>query len=322
MHKTFIKLKKIISIILFNIIAIVTLWFISDVCLYITSLKLNNQLSFQNLKKFYKKPNNPYYVNDFFCIDNNSEYRSRKPVGLQYKSPPILLFGCSYAYGSYLGDNQNFGHKLSNQIQVPVFNRAIPGCSLQHMYYQTTTLEFYKSVLKCDTVVYVIISDHFRRMLGEVFNIYENSFYMHYKYKNRIFIMDNYKDFFAIFYKYNYTLRAIRKIYYYFYLKNPKNYDKITDEALAYFIKTRENLENHWHNKINFVVLFYGSCIYENILMNKLKENKFIIISTNDLTKEDIYSRKYKFSDNHPNEAAWDLLTPLFVQKMKQEKVF
>ncbi|MBQ2644254.1 hypothetical protein IJG14_01610 [bacterium] len=319
------KLIKFIKIFLFNIIAIGILWVLSDICLYITSLKMDDELSITNLKKFYKKPlSHIYIIEYFFDIKNNIEenfFLARKPDGIVYKTSPILLFGCSYAYGLFLNYNQTFSYKLANQIKRPVYNRAIPGFGLQQMHYQTTTDEFYKSVPKCDTVISVIISDHFRRMLGEPFHIYDAYLLLHYKYKDDHFIMDNYDKPLVIFYKHNYTLRAIRKIYNYYYLHNPKNFDKITDEALAYFIKTRENLENHWHNKIKFVVFFYRPYMYEDILMKKLRNNNFYAISSKDLTPENLFNSTF-IDHEHPNEAAWDLLTPLFVEKMKQEKVF
>ncbi|MBQ2644256.1 hypothetical protein IJG14_01620, partial [bacterium] len=320
MNKKNNKLRKITTIIIFNIIAICLLWFLSDICLYITSLKLNNQLSFQNLKKFYTKPYNPIKsINYFFDIQNNNSdenvFRTRKPYGLIYKAHPILLFGCSYAYGLNLNYNQIFSYKLSQQTKRPVYNRAMPGQSFQFMYYQTTTDEFYKSVPPSDTIFYILLDDHLRRMFGETFFIFEPRFYMHYKYKDYNFKINNFNEPFVIFYKYNYTLRAIRKLYNSFYLNNSKNYDKITDEALAYFIKTRENLQNHWHKNFKFIIFIYQPNIhYDNLRLNlisKLLNNGFIVVKTDDLTKEDLYSKKYRLIDNHPNEAAWDLLTPL-----------
>ncbi|MBQ2645037.1 hypothetical protein IJG14_05655 [bacterium] len=327
MNKNNSKFKKIISIIFFNLIAIIALWIISDVCIYITSLKLNNQLSFQNLKDFYKKPTIP--INDMehlFLEDyqtNENMIKLRKPNGLQFKSSPILLFGCSFAFGHYLKYNQNFSYKLSNQLKRPVYNRSIPGSGIQQMYYQTTRDEFYKIVHPCNTVIHVFMDAHFKRMLGHDCFIHGISIFLHYKYKNGKLIMDNYNNPFVVFNKYNYTLRAIRRIYNEFYLKNPKNVDRITNEALSYFLKIRENLENSWHNKVKFIVLFYTPYMrHEQVLMNKLRENNFIVISTDDLTNEDLHSKKYKLPDEHPNEEAWDLLTPLFIEKMKQEKVF
>ena len=51
------------------------------------------------------------------------------------------------------------------------------------------------------------------------------------------------------------------------------------------------------------------------ILKTKLEKNGFITITSKDLTNEDLTSEKYSF-DNHPTEAAWDLLTPLLVEKL------
>ncbi|MBQ2645036.1 hypothetical protein IJG14_05650 [bacterium] len=297
-----------------------------------TNLKKYGQLSIANLKNFYTTPYNPIgSIDYFFDLKNNisdeNTYRARKPEGLVYKTSPILLFGCSFAYGHALSFNQTFSYKLANIIQRPIYNRAIAAGGFQHMYYQTTTEEFYKSIPPCEIVIYVFIVDHYRRMLGNPFFIHSNELYLHYKYKKGTFKLDDFNNPFTIFYKYNYTLRAIRKLYNSFYLNNNKNADKITDEAIAYFIKTRKNLQNHWHNKIKFVVFFYQP-YYMNYVptykfIYKLRQNGFYTITADNLTKEDLNNAKYKIqNDWHPNEAAWDLLTPLFIEKMKQEKIF
>ena len=49
----------------------------------------------------------------------------------------------------------------------------------------------------------------------------------------------------------------------------------------------------------------------------------FIVITNEELTQEFLhfFPSKYMQNDTHPNEAAWELLTPLFVRELKNKKV-
>ncbi len=48
-----------------------------------------------------------------------------------------------------------------------------------------------------------------------------------------------------------------------------------------------------------------------------LKENGFNVISAPEITNNKILSKKYAIPyDGHPNEEAWNLLTPLIAKKL------
>ncbi len=91
----------------------------------------------------------------------------------------------------------------------------------------------------------------------------------------------------------------------------------------AIFAETRKKLEAHYGKKVNFVVVFYGGGIkYKDILKQKLEDNNFKVLDTNDLTNEDIYSENYISSENfHPTEEAWNLLTPLIVNELNKNSL-
>ncbi len=236
----------------------------------------------------------------------------RLPEGLNYKNPPITIFGCSFAYGQFLDANQTFSHKLSKILQCPVYNRAIPAQSFQEMYYQSTNKSFYEQVPPSDTVIYIMISDHYRRSYVNTVGVTETYFLLHYKIKNGNLIYEKYDNPILNFFKSLYTVKLLNIKYFEHYINNPKNADKITDDTLLYFIKTRENLEAQWKNNIKFYVIFYADDIlYSDLLKEKLQSNGFKVIETKDLTDADLYDDFYLNKDNrHPSEAVWDLLTP------------
>ena len=95
--------------------------------------------------------------------------------------------------------------------------------------------------------------------------------------------------------------------------------DKITDEQLAYFLQTRENLEKRWGTKVNFTVIVYDNIPFEKKMVKKLKNNGFNVIQTRQLVKGDIRDPKFYLGPNngHPSETAWDIFTPLIAEKLK-----
>ena len=76
-------------------------------------------------------------------------------------------------------------------------------------------------------------------------------------------------------------------------------------------------MQKHWkHTKYVFVL--YDSLKDEEILLNMLKNDGFIILNLPKLTKENLLDEKYIFKkDYHPNEAAWNLITPIIVKELK-----
>ncbi len=99
------------------------------------------------------------------------------------------------------------------------------------------------------------------------------------------------------------------------YLKKKEKAENLTDIALLHIIKSKEELEKHWNNKINFLVIFYENLdiLYADMLKNKLEERGIKVIRTSDITQENLNSEKYLY-DNHPTEEAWNLLTPLIIK--------
>ena len=323
------KIKKIILIILINIILFLVAILISD---YLTFkedckafLKYNqNSVHTKTMKFQYFLINPPItYIDlkEYFNGEDNI-FNGRKPVGLEYKNKPIVIFGDSFAHGQYLNYNQNFGYKLSHKLKRPVYNRAIPGASLQHMFYQVSEKSaeyFYEQVPKTDTIYYIMINDHYLRMsIFSDFQPLSDNFYLRYTLKNDKLKKDNFNNIFLNLIKSSYTVRNFNCKYSDYYVSNHKNADALTDLALAYFKETRDCLEKKWNNKLKFNIILYryDKFYYKDLLKQKLVANDFNVIDTDDLTNENLMSEEYFMQDNyHPKEKAWDLLTPKIIKK-------
>lgn len=254
-------------------------------------------------------------VNFFDGTDNRT--RGRLPDGLQYDGVPIVIFGCSFAHGWGLNPNQTFSYKLADILKRPVYNRAVPGQSVQEMYYQSDKNIFYDTIKKSDTVIYVLYEDHYRRMYTKALNVLYPEVLLHYDIKNNDLIYENYLNPLKNLFNSLYTVKVLREKYTKYFINNPQNADKITNDTMLYFIKTRDNLENRWGDKVKFYVLFYGDILYSEKLKAKLRENNFIPWETKELTSENLFSSKYNSKEiSHPTEAAWDLLTPFVAERI------
>lgn len=313
------KFLKIFQILFVNFLFLIAILFISDFIIFNKYIK---QVQNPDIPvKFQYKLKHPFIhytdLNDYFNGESNI-WRGRAPDGTEYNGqPPIIVFGGSFAHGQYLNYDQTFSYKLAHILKRPVYNRAIPAGGFQHMYYQTLLDNFYKEVPPSDTVFFILIDDHYKRMLKNSINITDNYLYLRYSYKNGKLTQHKY-NILTNFLKSSYTFRLFYYTYINFIINNQKNADKITDMALAYFIESRKELEKHRNCKIKkFVVIFYTSWSYNELLREKLEKNGFIVLETRKLTDKDLNSPAYFMPENgHPKEAAWDLLTPLITAKI------
>ena len=323
------KILKIVSILTINFGLIVFALIVSDFLTYKwdsrTYYKFHPHTSkIPPFKYYLKNPVIPYTQLDDYFNGKDNIFNGRLPVGTEYKSNPILYFGDSYIHGQYLEPNQNFGYKLSHSLKRPVYNRAIPGSGFQHMYYQVSdenAKSFYEQVPPTDTIFYIMIHDHYLRMsIFSDFDALGGNMHLRYTIKDDELVKDDYNNPFLNFLKSSHTIRNYNLKYLEYNMHIPQSADKMTDSALKYFIETRNILEKKWNKKINFNVIFYDNfkISHQNILREKLKANGFKTLAVSDLTNEDLNSEKYLMQDNlHPTEAAWDLLTPLIVEKLE-----
>ena len=320
-------MKKILLLFVKITITLFIIFFICEL-----TLCISGRQRYKHERKMNNLPNltyklRPYIqysnINDLDCdikSNNNCAGKIRLPSGLEYKNrTPITVFGCSYAHGDILlKQNQIFSHKLAEILKRPVYNRALIGADFSWMYYQATNEDFYKKVPASDTVIYIMIQDHYRRMLNYKFDPCEDFFRLNYKFdiKNKTLTKNDYDNEFYNLLKSSYTISYLYSILVKYYINNKKNADKITDVVLYYFINTRAELEKHWNNKLNFIIVFYESdeIKYSKILRKKLTDNGFKVISTKEITNSNLCDSN-NMENGHPTEQVWDLLTPLIVKK-------
>ena len=207
-----------------------------------------------------------FAINLDTCFENEGKvmYGGRKPDGEEYKnsSSAITIFGCSFASGQFLDTHQTLSYKLAQAFKCPVHNRALPGKGLQHMYLQSTLYSFYKTVPPSDNVIYVMIDDHYRRMMLEYVDILDNYILHTYKNKGNKLEELNYQNPYRLLFNSSYIVKLIKNKYITNYINDYHNENEITDNTLCYFIETRNNLKKYWGKDFKFTVLFYDDIKY------------------------------------------------------------
>lgn len=317
-------MKKFLSILICNIILIIGILGLCEFLTYKYQAKIfyDTHPKIFPINKYSYEILYPLYLTDlrnYFNGQNNLFY-GRLPDGTEYKNKtPIILFGCSYAFGQHLNSNQTLSYKLAHNLKRPVFNRGISGGSFQHMYMQVMDNSFWEDIPKSDTVIYVMISDHYRRTMLRYFDILDHHILPHYLKKGNKLIKNNCNNKLLDFINSLYISKTLNHIYAENFTMNPQNADKLTDLALLYFTETRKELQKHWGEDFKFIILMYEdwNIMYKEELIKKLQDNGFIVICTKDITDEDLRIEKYQMQDNHhPTEAAWDLLLPELIKKI------
>ena len=130
------KILKLIKIVTVNILLIIL--FLSVVEIFLAYNKFCEYRKFYIKEKIatidelktifdfvfcrFKYPTESFYQTKFF----------RSPAGLEYKDKPsIVLFGCSYAYGQNLENEETLSYQLSRYLKRTVYNFALCGGGLQ-----------------------------------------------------------------------------------------------------------------------------------------------------------------------------------------------
>ena len=241
----------------------------------------------------------------------------RKIENKNSNKEPIIVFGCSYANGAGLKRDKTFSARLGQITKRPIYNRAMSGMGPQYTYYQVSNDKFYNIVPKPEYVIYVYIQSHIPRMyMGG--SGYLNR-YIYYKKNNSDYGKKLKRDYF----------REIFARPYLIYNLNIENKNKISENPTIkdlsllklYFLEIKKEMESRWGNDFKFVILLYEKESYINKIrpiFPELEKNGIEIIDINKLSNINFKKKEYQISDNnpHPNEKAWEEITPLVVNKL------
>ena len=257
-------------------------------------------------------------LSNFFTGEPN---KGRAPEGLEYKNKkPIVIFGCSYAYGFMLNREQTFSYKLSKLTKRPVYNRAYESWGSAHMLYQARSKDLYEQIPEPEYVIFLSMHDHFRRLYVMTFmsgDILSENFYLRYKEKNGELIQIKNTNKFLNIFKRLYIFQKLHHFYVYNYILKNEDYTNGYDFYFKQLSESKKEMQKHWKNT-KFVFILYDWIKDEDTLLDKLENDGYKIINLPKLVDEDLYSEKYVLEkDFHPNEEVWNLLTPIIIKELK-----
>ncbi len=245
---------------------------------------------------------------DFIKKYSSSTKVFRKPEGLQYKGKPILLYGCSFAYGEKLKQKDTFSAQLSKYIKRPVYNFAIKGHCIQHSLFLVRSEEHYKGFSEPEYVIYTYIPAHINRIMHT--NYFGNTAYLQYRVKNNHLVQINSP------FKYWHPT-VLHNIW--TEIKYDKYFDKDKKKRHMLLKLYFQELRTAFHKKYpksKFVILLYDyEPIDMNLMWNELVKEGFIVYKISELAGIDPCDDKYKNPPEvdmwrHPNRQAWEKIVP------------
>lgn len=238
----------------------------------------------------------------------------RNPQGLVYAKPPILIYGCSYAYGFALDEKETFGYKLSELTKRPVYNFAVSSKGLQDALFLMRNDE--KITPEPEYIFYVFINDHVRRMFVNC-NKIDNVKYLTYKNINGNLVQNT-----DLISDYSYLLRSLKNQTYYFLKGFFKK--QIFELTKLYFVSVKNEINKKYPNA-KFIVIDYENG-HENYLssqkIQELEKEGIEIISLSKVFDDKLKMNKYKNPKEldpfrHPNGKAWDIIVKYLSEKYK-----
>ena len=287
----------------------VLLIFLTDIIVYsIDYRNLNRQIFGLNQKSEkiglkelipYKKFKYNLYPKKY-GIKNLLQQKFREPLNTNSNLEPIYIFGCSYAYGTLLNNQENFGAVISKITNRPVYH----GWGIQHAIGLLENYDFSK-LKQPKYVIYVYITDHIRRLKLKWLNDnIDNSDYFRFSIKNGNFYVDS--SHFPSLYLY-------RKLHLYMYSKNLLE-EKCKEKnflLLEKYISRLNFLVNQKFPNSKFIFFVYDDWNFYD--WNRIQEKGLNIIEKKNLSKD---YEKYdkRLPDTHPSAEAWAYYTPLFVK--------
>lgn len=258
-------------------------------------------------------------------IDHDKFKSLRYHINGKNNQKSIIVFGCSFAEGAFLEDNETFEYQLAKATGRTVYNRGISGFGLAQMLWQTKSELFYEDIdEEPEYVIYIYISDHLRR-------IYEHKYghinvFLGYKKQNDQMVEDI-----------PLTLQLNRFHIVKNFMKNKvfpqylsfENSDENFDLIKNHFIESKKELQKRYPN-IKFIIIKHpfgtkGICpqdeyelwsTYSTNRWKELEDEGFIIHDLGKFYDIDFESDEYTVPDGHPNAKAWNVVVKKLVKDL------
>ncbi len=258
----------------------------------------------------------------------------RIKFGENYSKKPIVVLGCSYAYGHGLQKEDSFSYKLSNITKRPIYNFSECGIDgLDSILF--INVDNYENIKNTEYVIYIYMYDHINRYLAieRLYRNYENLFIdnedisLPNKIKKFIIKIPIFK-LIMIYYKETKILKKANILspsnlensskFLKFIMRFIYNKIKVNFPNAKFIIILYDEKIGYMYNPVNikFDLEMQKSKIWDELAQES--KGDIIIVRTEDVVGfyfDKNYKLKEDIADWHPNAKAWEVFTPLFAKK-------
>lgn len=318
------------KIILINILIIAFALMVTEFTSFMFAVHTQKKFAKENNEK-YDTSIERYLLGKYYKISEYSFFQKEKirPVaGEKYRKRPVIIFGCSHAYGMDLDDDQTISYKLAHFTKRPVYNKAFLGWGVQHMlYWLQYNQEIYQEIKNPEYIIYVYCPGQIERLYKYQGWPHDSGKYLRYKLdKNNHLKLINVND-----YPLYWRLFSVKYIQYYLQnIQSQKTQENI--ELLKAILKETSNIIKAKYPNTRMVILLYpgdkvcyskndypydNNYYFDKKTRQEIKDLGFEIINSDDfLNGHSSCEPKYKCAINHPSEAFWDEIIPKLVKKL------
>ena len=321
-------MKKCIKI-LINCLIFILIFLIADI-IFFYIIVIKEQSIYISQQKYLKSKEKIFLPKYFIKLtkfkeryEGATKYELRPIQNPESKKRPILIFGCSYAYGYVFDNSETISYIMSKYSDRPIINRAISGWGIQHMLYQLREdKKYFASINKPKYIFYVLMDHggHFHRLFYTNFpNILHSDYYLTYKVKNNN--LTERKPFLNLYYGFAIPRHIYNKIVKNYVDKTAfiKPNKKFYDLLILHFLSINEEIKNIWGNKTKqdipqFIILtFEGN--NEEYWKYELEKQGIKVINIAELIgKKNLENQELGFFEpeiaGHPNGKLWKEVIP------------
>ena len=294
-------MKKFFKIFFINIIFIFAIILSAEIICICITFKIQNWENFkfkEHITRIIKSYTNHKYFEEY-------DFR---PVAIgKNNKKPIVIVGCSYAYGLRLDENETISAVLSDKTDRTVYNLGGIATSVREILYIFRNDNLRNKLLNnqdnFEYVIYPYISNHRYRLYTDIKPYTYSPYFketkngLEYYEKNKLIANSYiYKKFLDWKYSEIYYTEAFRLM-------------------CVYLKEINKEIKKHYPNT-KFVVLVYED--YLNEKWNILEKEGIIIVKVKDIANIDVKSPEYTISpkDFHPNAKAWQVIVPKLVEEL------
>ena len=225
----------------------------------------------------------------------------------------IVWFGCSFAEGAGLNDNQTPCYKISELTGKSCINKAKGATGAQFMYYQINDDKIMDDAKTADFIIYTFIWNHIQRLYNYQVNPLIDMFNLRYKIidGNLVDITPQFNPLYSSFF----VKRILNKIVF-----EQAKQESYNFRLFNKIMKETYNISQKRYPNSKFIFIEFPELSKKELPDYEVKELESYgikVIRVKDIIGNiDIYDPKYWLPDNiHPREQAWDLILPIIVEK-------